>query len=102
MTLVGQRVFGIALGYEHPHVWPRRRCATHPMLAVLSRKLAGAARSLRRRWPASRRCNRLELSRLEPTRITADQSQSDGTTSALFARTCSCEAQSEQQNELHP
>ena len=61
-TLVGQRVFGIALGYEdlNDHDVLRH----DPVMAVLAGKLT-AHRGIMRRWPASRRFepSRVELSR---------------------------------------
>ena len=52
VTLVGQRVFGIALGYEDLNDHDELR--HDPMLAVLSGKPA-AGREDCGRWPASRR-----------------------------------------------
>jgi len=64
-TLVGQRVFGQALGYEdlNDHDWLRH----DPVLAVLVGKLAARRRACA---PAAGKStlNRLELSRPEPTR----------------------------------
>jgi hypothetical protein len=64
-TLVGQRVFGIALGYEdvidHDHL------RHDPVLAVLAGKLA-ARRSDCAPLAGKSTLNRLELSRPEPTR----------------------------------
>ncbi len=64
-TLVGQRVFGQALGYEdlNDHDWLRH----DPVLAVLVGKLAARRRTCA---PAAGKStlNRLELSRPEPTR----------------------------------
>jgi hypothetical protein len=64
-TLVGQRVFGIALGYEdlNDHDELRR----DPMMAVLAGKLAGRREDCA---PVAGKStlNRLELSKLEPTR----------------------------------
>ena len=52
-TLVGQRVFGIALGYEdlndHDHL------RHDPVLAVLAGKLETRRRRTARRWPARAR-----------------------------------------------
>src|SRR4029453_12576826 len=64
-TLVGQRVFGIALGYEdlNDHDVLRR----DPTLAVLAGKL-GARRSDCAPLGGKSTLNRLELSRPEPTR----------------------------------
>src|SRR6266567_1349298 len=64
-TLVGQRVFGIALGYEdlNDHDELRR----DPMMAVLAGKLA-ARREDCAPVAGKSTLNRLELSRLEPTR----------------------------------
>jgi hypothetical protein len=64
-TLVGQRVFGLALGYEdlNDHDWLRH----DPVMAVLVGKLAARRRDCA---PAAGKStlNRLELSRAEPTR----------------------------------
>src|SRR5271163_3462504 len=64
-TLVGQRVFGLALGYEdvsdHDHL------RHDPVLAVLAGKLA-ARRSDCAPVAGKSTLNRLELSRAEPTR----------------------------------
>jgi len=64
-TLVGQRVFGIALGYEdvsdHDHL------RHDPVMAVLAGKLA-ARRSSCAPLAGKSTLNRLELSRPEPTR----------------------------------
>jgi hypothetical protein len=64
-TLVGQRVFGQALGYEdlNDHDWLRH----DPVMAVLVGKLAARRRDCA---PAAGKStlNRLELSRSEPTR----------------------------------
>jgi hypothetical protein len=64
-TLVGQRVFGQALGYEdlNDHDWLRH----DPVLAVLVGKLSARRRNCA---PAGGKStlNRLELSRAEPTR----------------------------------
>src|SRR6202049_1068522 len=65
VTLVGQRVFGIALGYEDLNDHDELR--HDPMLAVLSRKLA-AGREDCAPVAGKSTLNRLELSRLEPTR----------------------------------
>ena len=51
-TLVGQRVFGIALGYED--LIDHDQLRHDPVMAVLGGKLAAAAR-IARRWPANRR-----------------------------------------------
>src|ERR1700732_4125741 len=65
VTLVGQRVFGIALGYEDLNDHDELR--HDPMLAVLSGKLASRREDCA---PVAGKStlNRLELSRLEPTR----------------------------------
>src|SRR5271169_4428163 len=65
VTLVGQRVFGIALGYEDLNDHDELR--HDPMLAVLSGKLAAGSEDCA---PVAGKStlNRLELSRLEPTR----------------------------------
>ena len=64
-TLVGQRVFGLALGYEdlNDHDWLRH----DPVMAVLVGKLAARRRDCA---PAAGKStlNRLELGRPEPTR----------------------------------
>ena len=65
VTLVGQRVFGIALGYEDLNDHDELR--HDPMLAVLSGKLA-ARREDCAPVVGKSTLNRLELSRLEPTR----------------------------------
>src|SRR5437588_1819149 len=64
-TLVGQRVFAIALGYEDLNDHDELR--HDPMLAVLSGKLA-ARREDCAPVAGKSTLNRLELSRLEPTR----------------------------------
>ena len=51
-TLVGQRVFGIALGYED--LIDHDELRHDPVMAVLAGKLR-AKRRTARRWPASRR-----------------------------------------------
>jgi hypothetical protein len=65
VTLVGQRVFGIALGYEDLNDHDELR--HDPMLAVLSGKLA-ARREDCAPVAGKSTLNRLELSKLEPTR----------------------------------
>jgi hypothetical protein len=64
-TLIGQRVFGLALGYEdlNDHDWLRH----DPVMAVLVGKLVARRRDCA---PAAGKStlNRLELSRPEPTR----------------------------------
>src|SRR5258708_15216367 len=65
VTLVGQRVFGIALGYEDLNDHDELR--HDPMVAVLSGKLA-ARREDCAPVAGKSTLNRLELSRLEPTR----------------------------------
>src|SRR6202521_4665561 len=65
VTLVGQRGFGIALGYEDLNDHDELR--HDPMLAVLSGKLA-ARREDCAPVAGKSTLNRLELSRLEPTR----------------------------------
>ena len=64
-TLVGQRVFGLALGYEdlNDHDWLRH----DPLMAVLAGKLE-ARRSDCAAVAGKSTLNRLELSRAEPTR----------------------------------
>ena len=65
LTLVGQRVFGIALGYEDINDHDDLR--HDPMMAVLAGKLA-ARRKECAPVAGKSTLNRLELSRLEPTR----------------------------------
>jgi hypothetical protein len=65
VTLVGQRVFGIALGYEDLNDHDQLR--HDPMMAVLAGKLA-ARRQDCAPVAGKSTLNRLELSRLEPTR----------------------------------
>ena len=64
-TLLGQRVFGIALGYEDLNDHDELR--HDPMMAVLAGKLA-ARRKECAPVAGKSTLNRLELSRLEPTR----------------------------------
>ncbi|HEY0768088.1 MAG TPA: IS1380 family transposase [Steroidobacteraceae bacterium] len=64
-TLVGQRVFGIALGYEDLNDHDELR--HDPMMAVLAGKLE-AGREECAPVAGKSTLNRLELSRLEPTR----------------------------------
>ena len=64
-TLVGQRVFGIALGYEDLNDHDELR--HDPMMAVLAGKLE-ARREDCAPVAGKSTLNRLELSRLEPTR----------------------------------
>jgi Transposase DDE domain group 1 len=64
-TLVGQRVFGIALGYEDLNDHDELR--HDPMMAVLAGKLA-ARREDCAPVAGKSTLNRLELSKLEPTR----------------------------------
>jgi hypothetical protein len=65
VTLVGQRVFGIALGYEDLNDHDELR--HDPMMAVLAGKLA-ARREECAPVAGKSTLNRLELSRLEPSR----------------------------------
>ena len=65
VTLVGQRVFGIALGYEDLNDHDELR--HDPMMAVLAGKLE-AGREECAPVAGKSTLNRLELSRLEPTR----------------------------------
>src|ERR1700716_411057 len=65
VTLVGQRVFGIALGYEDLNDHDELR--HDPMMAVLAGKLE-ARRQDCAAVAGKSTLNRLELSRLEPTR----------------------------------
>src|SRR5437764_7723532 len=64
-TLVGQRVFGIALGYEDLNDHDELR--HDPMMAILAGKLAARRKDCA---PVAGKStlNRLELSKLEPTR----------------------------------
>src|SRR5258705_8652076 len=64
-TLVGQRVFGIALGYEDLNDHDQLR--HDPVLAVLARKLS-STRETCSPLAGKSTLNRLELSREEPTR----------------------------------
>jgi Transposase DDE domain group 1 len=64
-TLVGQRVFGIALGYEDLNDHDELR--HDPMMAILAGKLA-ARRGDCTPVAGKSTLNRLELSKLEPTR----------------------------------
>src|ERR1700756_3634997 len=64
-TLVGQRVFGIALGYEDLNDHDELR--HDPLMAVLAGKLA-ARREDCAPVAGKSTLNRLELSKLEPTR----------------------------------
>ena len=64
-TLVGQRVFGIALGYEDLNDHDELR--HDPMMAVLAGKLAARRRTCAA-LAGKITLNRLELSRSEPTR----------------------------------
>src|ERR1700683_3478667 len=64
-TLVGQRVFGLALGYEDVNDHDELR--HDPVMAVLAGKLA-ARREDCAPVAGKSTLNRLELSRLEPTR----------------------------------
>jgi Transposase DDE domain group 1 len=65
VTLVGQRVFGIALGYEDLNDHDELR--HDPMMAVLAGKLE-ARREDCAPVAGKSTLNRLELSRMEPTR----------------------------------
>ena len=64
-SLVGQRVFGIALGYED--LIDHDQLRHDPVMAVLGGKLA-AKRADCAPLAGKSTLNRLELSRLEPTR----------------------------------
>ena len=66
VTLVGQRVFGIALGSEDLNDHDELR--HDPMMAVLAAKLESRGRDDRALVAGKSTLNRLELSRLEPTR----------------------------------
>ena len=81
VTLVGQRVFGIALGYEDLNDHDELRVM--PMLAVLSGKLA-ARREDCAPMAGKSTLNRLELSRLEPTRYHEDLSHNPVAIKRLF------------------
>jgi hypothetical protein len=94
-TLVGQRVFGVALGYEDlvDHDWLRH----DPVMAVLVGKLAARRRDCA---PAAGKStlNRLELSRPAPTRyhkISHDAAAIEGLLVDLFL-----EAHSEAPEEI--
>ena len=94
-TLVGQRVFGLALGYEDlvDHDWLRH----DPVMAVLVGKLAARRRDCA---PAAGKStlNRLELSRPEPSRyhkISHDAAAIEGLLVDLFL-----EAHSEAPEEI--
>ncbi len=83
-TLVGQRVFGLALGYEDlvDHDWLRH----DPVMAVLVGKLSARRKDCA---PAAGKStlNRLELSRSEPTRyhkISHDAAAIEGLLVGLF------------------
>jgi hypothetical protein len=65
-TLVGQRVFGIALGYQDLNDHDQLR--HDPMMAVLAGKLAARRHVECAPVAGKSTLNRLELSRLEPTR----------------------------------
>jgi len=75
VTLIGQRVFGIALGYEDLNDHGELR--HDPMMAVLAGKLAGRRRDACALVVGKSTLNRLELGRLDPS-LSQDQSQSDG------------------------
>ena len=62
-TLVGQRVLGIALGYED--LIDHDTLRHDPVMAVLAGKCRPSGGTARR-WPASRTLNRLELSGSQP------------------------------------
>src|SRR6202049_4206033 len=66
VTLIGQRVFGVALGYEDLNDHDELR--HDPMMAVLAGKLAARRRDDCAPVAGKSTLNRLELSRLEPTR----------------------------------
>jgi len=66
VTLVGQRVFGIALGYEDLNDHDELR--HDPMMAVLAGKLVARRRNDCAPVAGKSTLNRLELSRLEPSR----------------------------------
>src|SRR3977135_2249137 len=75
VTLLGQRVFGIALGYEDLNDHDKLR--HDPMMAVLAGKLE-ARREDCAPVAGKSTLNRLELSRLEPDALSQDQSQPRG------------------------
>src|ERR1700750_1752045 len=82
--LVGQRVFGIALGYED--LIDHDQLRHHPVMAVLGGKLA-AKRAHCERLAGKSTLNRLELSRPEPTRyhkISYDAAAIEGLFVELF------------------
>ena len=66
VTLVGQRVFGIALGYEDLNDHDQLR--HDPMMAALAGKLAARRKDCATSLAGKSTLNRLELSRLEPSR----------------------------------
>jgi len=83
-TLIGQRVYGIALGYEdlNDHDQPRR----DPLFAVLAGKLT-ARRADRAAVAGKSTLNRLELSRQQPTRyhkIACDEAAIEALPVTLF------------------
>jgi hypothetical protein len=83
-TLVGQRVFGIALGYED--LIDHEELRHDPVLAVLAGKLA-ARRSDCAPLAGKSTLNRLELSRVEPSRyhkISYDEGKIEGLFVDLF------------------
>jgi hypothetical protein len=83
-TLVGQRVFGIALGYED--LIDHDELRHDPVLAILAGKLA-ARRSDCAPLAGKSTLNRLELSRAEPSRyhkISYDESKIEGLFVDLF------------------
>lgn len=83
-TLVGQRVFGIALGYED--LLDHDELRHDPVMAILAGKLA-ARRSDCAPLAGKSTLNRLELSRAEPSRyhkISYDESKVEGLFVDLF------------------
>src|SRR4249919_377970 len=84
LTMVGQRVFGIALGYED--LIDHDELRHDPMMALLAGKLA-ARRSDCAPLAGKSTLNRLELSRTEPTRynkLAADTAAIEGLFIDLF------------------
>jgi hypothetical protein len=73
VTMIGQRVFGIALGYEDLNDHDELR--HDPMMAVLAGKLAARRRHDCAPVAGKSTLNRLELSCLEPTRYSSRNSR---------------------------
>ncbi|MEI9985376.1 MAG: transposase [Aliidongia sp.] len=79
-TLVGQRVFGLALGYEDLNDHDTLR--HDPIMAVLGGKLS-ARRSDCAPLAGKSTLNRLELSRVAPSRYPQDQPRHGGDRAAV-------------------